>query len=360
MQSFLKQKQARTTISSAMETRDHSTNGANPKSQTSRKNFLTQGKMKKIFLILALFYAVPVMYGQGNSGLGFNYQAVIRNAYGFVLQDSAVTLKVSLYPGQQAVTPTWVETHNVRTDAFGTIGIRIGYGTRDDASLAALFSDVNFAAVYYWLKIEINEAGTFSDVSFTSLSSCPYCDVAHNASAVPAGIVMAFTGNNSKIPAGWMLCDGRELSRSQYANLYDAIGVEWGNGDNATTFNIPDMRGVFLRGVSYDSGNDPGADARIVLSNNGGNSGNNVGSYQSDAVPNITGTFGGGRMVWNSSADGAFDTFEWSGADRPGLGAAGVSSYFNFDASRSNSVYGRNNTTEVNPKNVYVNYIIKL
>ena len=357
MQSFLKQKQAQANISCAMETRDHSTNGANPKSQTSRKNFLTQGKMKKIFLIFALFYAVPVMYGQGNSGLGFNYQAVIRNAYGFVLQDSAVTLKVSLYPGEQAVTPTWVETHNVQTDKFGTFGIRVGHGTRDNTSVAYLFKDVNFSAVYYWLKIEINEAGIFREVSFASLPSAPYSEVAHNASAVPAGIIMAFGGDTTKIPVGWMLCDGRELSRSQYANLYNAIDVAWGNGDNATTFNIPDMRGVFLRGVSYDSGNDPDADDRIVLSNNGGNSGNKVGSYQGDAIRNITGKATYIAETWeaNGVAEGCFEKETGhrtsqtpNSTDSSNTGALG------FDASRVVPVGSDNR-----PKNVYVNYIIK-
>ncbi|MCL2291356.1 MAG: phage tail protein [Bacteroidetes bacterium] len=298
----------------------------------------------------ALFFTVQAQ----NSGLGFNYQAVIRNAYGFVLQDSAVILKVSLYPGQQAVTPTWVETHNVQTDKFGTMGIRVGHGTRDNASVAAQFSDVNFAAVYYWLKIEINEAGTFREVSFTSLPSAPYSEVAHNAAAVPAGMVMAFVGDIAQIPDGWMLCDGRQLSRSQYANLYNAIGVAWGTGDNANTFNIPDMRGVFLRGVSYDSGNDPDAEERIVLAGNGANSGNNVGSYQVDDFKshkhtnNVKAGEGNHGNAQNSYPAGYTSASGNRGLRNP-----------NTDYINSNeiNVSGGN---ETRPKNVYVNYIIKL
>ena len=315
--------------------------------------------MKKqfFFVMLLAFIGLSQSANAQNSGLGFNYQAVIRNAYGFVLQDSAVILKVGLYPGQQATTPTWVETHNVTTDKFGTIGIRVGHGTRDNASVAAQFSDVNFAAVYYWLKIEIKEAGIFKEISFAALTSAPYSEVAHNASVVPSGMVMAFAGDTTKIPNGWMLCDGRALNRSQYANLFDAIGVAWGTGNNSTTFNIPDARGLFLRGVSYNSGNDPDASTRTVLKSNGANSGNKAGSYQSDALPNITGKFNADDKT--GSCTGAFyraTNFAAGGAQGGDSNSADIF----FDASRYSSVYGRNNTTEARPKNVYVNYIIKL
>ena len=313
--------------------------------------------MKKSFYFFVLFVAVSVMYGQGNSGLGFNYQAVIRNAYGFVLQDSAVTLKVSLYPGQQATIPTWVETHNVKTDKFGTFGIRVGHGTRNNASVAALFKDVNFAAVYYWLKIEINEAGTFREVSFTSLPSAPYSEVAHNAVAVPAGMVMAFAGDTTHIPAGWMLCDGRQLSRSEYANLYNAIGVAWGTGNNSTTFNIPDMRGVFLRGVSHNSGNDPDAPTRVVLTNNGANSGNKVGSYQGDAQRNIKGQITSGACEFYFRKDPSAPFYNGKLVGTMGQSGGYEKNAYELFMDISLVVpVGADNR----PKNVYVNYIIKL
>jgi len=313
--------------------------------------------MKKLVIFVGML-AIMGLSGSAfaqNSGLGFNYQAVIRNAYGFVLQDSAVTLKVSLYPGQQATTPTWVETHNVKTDNFGTIGIRVGHGTRDNASVAALFKDVNFAAVYYWLKIEIKEGNTFCLISYTSLPSAPYSDVAYNASVVPAGMIMAFGGDVAQIPNGWMLCDGRQLSRSEYANLFNAIGVAWGIGNNSTTFNIPDMRGVFLRGVSHNSGNDPDAETRVVLTNNGANSGNKVGSYQSDAIRNITGSFR--QYLQNEQYDTSTGIFykesTLSGIRKWGDDPA-TYAVVGFNASRQVPI-GNDNR----PKNVYVNYIIK-
>lgn len=309
--------------------------------------------MKKVLFIFA--FMVAVVANAQNSGLGFNYQAVVRNLNGVLLADTTVNLRVSLYPGQYASAPTWVETHEVQTDFSGCFGIAVGKGERDDSSVAQNYSDVNFSAVYYWLKIEILEGTAYREISYSQLPSSPYAESAFNAIAIPAGVIVPFGGE--EVPFGWMLCNGAEISRTEYANLYSAIGVCWGNGDGATTFNLPDMRGMFLRGVSGDSENDPDAADRVVLNDNGGNTGNQVGSYQGDAIRNITGTMtpvrgeqanpsvhttSGAFESTNSGANGGRNT-EWRGA-----------STVTFDASRVVPVGSDNR-----PKNVYVNYIIK-
>ncbi|MED5549874.1 MAG: phage tail protein [Pseudomonadota bacterium] len=60
-------------------------------------------------------------------------------------------------------------------------------------------------------------------------------------SAVPAGAVMPYAG--SVAPAGWLLCYGQAISRTDYAALFSSIGTTYGVGDGSTTFNLPDMRG---------------------------------------------------------------------------------------------------------------------
>lgn len=64
---------------------------------------------------------------------------------------------------------------------------------------------------------------------------------------VPAGAVWPFGGET--VPTGWLECDGAAVSRTTYAGLFTAIGTVHGVGDGSTTFNIPDLRGMFLRGV---------------------------------------------------------------------------------------------------------------
>lgn len=318
--------------------------------------------MKKLFLSLVVALMAATSTFAQNSGLGFNYQAVVRNADGMLLANSDVTLRISLYPGQSATSASWVETHKVRTDASGSFGITVGKGTRQSSSVANKYSDVNFAAVYYWMKIEVQEGSTYREVSYTALPSSPYAEVSHNSSTF-AGMIAPFAGPAEKVPAGWLLCDGRAVSRSEYKNLYDAIGIAWGKGNGSSTFNLPDLRGMFLRGVSGSSDNDPDKGSRGMLTNNGGNTGNNVGSYQGDAIRNITGKIDASNSGYNSQAFG--ETYpETDGAlkaimgDHRNVGESNNSIHtlrgFTFDASGSVPVGGDNR-----PKNVYVTYIIK-
>ncbi len=314
--------------------------------------------MKKTFILVVALVATFTAFAQ-NSGLGFNYQAVVRNVDGLLLANSNVTLRVSLYPGQMAASPSWVETHSVQTDMSGAFGITVGHGTRATGSVAANFADINFAAVYYWMKIEVMEGSSYREVSFAQLPSAPYCEVAHNAAAVPAGCIMPFAGPATSVPAGWMLCDGTAISRSTYANLYNAIGVAWGTGDGSSTFNLPDLRGMFLRGVAgTDTVGDPDAGTRLANAQ-GGNSGNNVGSYQGDAIRNISGTFNTAQRFHESTWQFATGAFSKDTVTGGGM----TYEHHKYYQGNPKIILNAANVVPVGsdnrPKNVAVNYIIK-
>jgi len=66
------------------------------------------------------------------------------------------------------------------------------------------------------------------------------------ANSVPSGGILAFA--RSSAPAGWLVADGRAVSRSQYVDLFNAIGTTFGAGNGSSTFNLPDLRGAFVRG----------------------------------------------------------------------------------------------------------------
>ena len=76
---------------------------------------------------------------------------------------------------------------------------------------------------------------------------------------MPAGCVTAFAGCGT-VPAGWFVCDGREVSRGEHPELFAAIGVTYGDGDGSTTFNLPDFRGRFLRGYLGEFSGEIGAE----------------------------------------------------------------------------------------------------
>ena len=68
---------------------------------------------------------------------------------------------------------------------------------------------------------------------------------------LPIGAVVSYTGLNA--PIGWLICDGRAISRTTYANLFAIIGTQYGAGDGSTTFNIPNLKGKVVVGLD---GND--------------------------------------------------------------------------------------------------------
>ena len=86
---------------------------------------------------------------------------------------------------------------------------------------------------------------------------------------------------DSVAPTNYLYCNGADISRTTYSALFAIIGVKYGYGDNSTTFNLPDMRGVFPRGfndTASDAFLDPNRTSRISRYT-GGATGNNIGSY---------------------------------------------------------------------------------
>jgi len=71
-----------------------------------------------------------------------------------------------------------------------------------------------------------------------------------------AGAVIALA--HSTVPAGFFECSGAAISRTVYADLFTAIGISYGVGDGMTTFNLPDLRGEFVRGWSHGRAVDAG------------------------------------------------------------------------------------------------------
>lgn len=84
---------------------------------------------------------------------------------------------------------------------------------------------------------------------------------------VPIGTIIAMS--SGYIPTGYLLCNGSAVNRQTYSLLFAKIGTTYGEGDGTNTFNLPDLRGKFVRGL-------------------GGNS-DLLGKTQGDAIRNITG-----------------------------------------------------------------------
>lgn len=138
-----------------------------------------------------------------------------------------------------------------------------------------------------------------------------------------AGDVKAALGYPGVVPAGWLFCDGAIVSRATYPTLFLAIGTIFGAGDGSTTFQLPDLRGEFLRGWDIGRGVDPDSPRQS-------------GTFQADALK--AHTHGG---VPSLQAD----------VDR-----GDQSSNFSIDV---NGVTASTGGTETRPRNVAVQYLIK-
>lgn len=75
-------------------------------------------------------------------------------------------------------------------------------------------------------------------------------------SATVIGTVAFFV--KSSAPTGWLKCNGAAISRFAYSKLFAEIGISSGAGDGATTFNVPDLRAEFIRGLDDGRGVDSG------------------------------------------------------------------------------------------------------
>ncbi|MBB5017426.1 phage-related tail fiber protein [Chitinivorax tropicus] len=72
--------------------------------------------------------------------------------------------------------------------------------------------------------------------------------------SVPVGTVSYFSSQS--VPFGWLMADGKAYSRNEYQSLFDVIGTVFGEGDKSTTFNVPDLRGEFIRGWNAGAAKD--------------------------------------------------------------------------------------------------------
>ena len=178
-----------------------------------------------------------------------------------------------------------------------------------------------------------------SELSFDTLVAGEWCKAFYdgvsfiylgsgsgNGNGVPTGTIVPFVGTTP--PDGFLLCNGAAVSNTVYADLYSALdGVEYGIDFliDPTTFNIPDLRSKFIRGL-------------------GGNSGD-LGDTQFDDVKPHTHTIAGvNDFVGHAYEDGYFDY-------RSVVERVHDARYMPMDKSGG--------VTETRPINMAMNYIIK-
>ena len=138
-----------------------------------------------------------------------------------------------------------------------------------------------------------------------------------------------------EVPNGYLVCNGANVSRTTYADLFNAIGTTFGSGDGSTTFTLPNLIDKFAQGSTT------------------------VGTVKNAGLPNITGGFydlitslSGGSPSKMGSADGVFYTRYLENnaiisiPASPGIEEIGRQDGIGFNASRSSSIYGNSETVQ--------------
>jgi len=146
-----------------------------------------------------------------------------------------------------------------------------------------------------------------------------------------AGEVCHYAG--ASVPVGWLKANGAAVSRSTYAALYAAIGTLYGAGDGVNTFNLPDLRGEFLRGLD---------DGRSV------DTGRTLGSGQGSQTAAIQMAAGGevtGNVAYMATAQGP-------------LGSRGFPIGRDVRGGETSTAYGTAGT-ETRPRNIALLALIK-
>ena len=135
-----------------------------------------------------------------------------------------------------------------------------------------------------------------------------------NVQGCPTGMIAFFHATTP--PDGWLPCNGQNVSRTTYANLFAVIGTTYGSGDGSTTFTLPNLHHRFLEGTTTAS---------------------EVGDYVEAGLPNITGEFSESGDEMKES--GCFDSTKYYGG-WVDAGNGGMKKTVSFSANRSVSIFG--------------------
>ena len=163
--------------------------------------------------------------------------------------------------------------------------------------------------------------------------------VTSDSRLIPTGAIMPFAFNAfAGIPDGWAECNGFAVSRSTYNALYNVIATTYGAGDGSTTFNLPDLRGYFIRGSG---------------TNVDGTTSGGFGLKQNDDVKPHTHPFSLSIQSLVLSVLAAFGTRSTGGSQ-----AVSDVNVATGSPSASGSI-SLNSGTETRPKNIAMMYCIK-
>lgn len=192
-----------------------------------------------------------------------------------------------------------------------------------------------------------------------------------NANRIPPGTIAPYAGEiddnphegadkNARLPpAGWVWCNGAQLNglEAAYADLYTVVGTTFGGNASSKAFNLPDLRGMFLRGVDSGAGVDPDAASRMPAKS--GKPETLVGTLQASAVgPHTHKATDKGHT--HKIGNQTFEIPPNGGSGAYVFGTNGIDNSPPTGTGYANIIVEQSAGTESRPVNFAVHYLIKL
>lgn len=330
-----------------------------------------------------VLYSTTIQQQWQNAGMTYPFSQSFSDAVsgypkGAIVPSSVYTgqwLNLNEANGTSPESPTGANTGWVPINNYGVTQITMTSGSVVMSSLQAakdriiisgtLTANVNliFPA---WIKswvVHNNCTGNFTITCRTAsgtgvvvipgLVSRIFCDGVNitdetlNPNNDMVGAVVGFAMNSA--PEGWLAANGSAVSRTTYARLFSRIGTTYGVGDGVNTFNLPDYRAEFLRGLDSGRGIDAG---RVIGSAQAQQSLNH-----SHLLPTTSGTGGDGLMTAVFTDDTSAMTYYPSGTNsyNPSPSANTTLRTYTANASAIAGAFG----DETRPRNIAVLYCIK-
>ena len=186
----------------------------------------------------------------------------------------------------------------------------------------------------------INLVGTRAKTDLSNITSAGQSVISGLASGVPVGTVIAYMGSTA--PTGFLLMDGREVSKTTYADLYAVVGDTMGTATDNTKFVIADMTdGRYLMGSTV-----------------AGSSGSEVGSTVSASLPNVKGTINSAYTFAGATLSGCFISSSTGTSYYSQARSSTSTTKLTLNASSLNSAYSDSATT-VTPESLAVGFYIR-
>lgn len=243
----------------------------------------------KSFLIIMIIVTLVCPVKAQNVPTLINYQGFLTDKDGKALSGNDYIITFLLYDRLQGGDPLWQEVHEAVTIENGLLNILLG--SRDSTLSTSILAGKRYLGIKIGNDTEMGPRMQLASVPFSLKSeesdhanSSDYAIHADKAYALdapdgdpqnavhvdnignvkvsgrvrdmsgfilPVGSVLPFAGDTTLID-GWLVCDGGEISRTTYADLFKVIGITYGGGDGVSTFNLPNLQGRIP--VGFDEG----------------------------------------------------------------------------------------------------------